>query len=390
MIEELKAREKIIEFESRFGRGAQTELCFAPGRINLMGEFIDILGGTVLSMATEQGTSVMIRNSGLSPSRLYSEIFNQEIPINQSDPEREGAWADYIHAVCKFSSDICGDIPPFDAYYFGDLPVEAGLSSSSSLEVVTCIGLAGLGCNLKKEDILKIARKAEIEFLHTSSPVNDHIAVIYGKKGHALLIDCDNFDFRYSPFNLEDVEIVVAHGDVKSTFSGSELTEKLRDCSRALEMLSRKIPGVDNLCRVSIGDFEKNKWSLPEDVSNITGYIVYESARVEEAARCLENGDKAGLGRLMNRSHQSFRDHFGVVNEDLEILKEIADNQPGVWGSRMAGSAIGGCVISIVDKDEVEHFMRRVSTLFWRSAKIDTQFISTGAGGGPLNYGVRK
>ncbi|MBN1289002.1 MAG: hypothetical protein JXA49_05130 [Actinobacteria bacterium] len=388
MLKESAARQKTIEFESRFGRGAEIGLFFAPGRINLIGEFTNVIGGKVLSFATEQGTYAMLRKSGLSPSRLYSETFSQEVAVDQSDLKKMGDWADFIRGVCKYSIDACGKLPPFDAYYFGDLPVDAGLSSSSSFCVATCLGLSSLGCDLDKEDIFKIARRAEYEFVNINSPVNDQLAVLYGKQDNVMLVNCEDIDYRHVPFNIGDVEVVVAHSEVRSTFVKNDLLEKLKGCEEAMELLQAEIGNRKSLSEITIGEFERTRWSLPDELANLAGYIIYENARVEEAAACVEKGDKKALGHLMNRSHESFRDLFGVVHQDLETLKEIADSQPGVWGSRMASGAIGGCVIAVVDQDEVEHYMRRIPNLFWQATCNDTQVTSSRPGNGARQYGV--
>ncbi|MBN2169681.1 MAG: hypothetical protein JW738_10595, partial [Actinobacteria bacterium] len=230
MIEEHEAGQKTVEFESRFGRGAEIGLYFAPGRINLIGEFTNVLGGKVLSFATEQGTYAMLRKSGLSPSRLFSETFGQELAIDRSDLKKKGDWADFVRGVCKYSAELCGELPPFDAYYFGDLPVDAGLSSSSSISVVTCLGLSSLGCGLGKEEIFRLARRAEYEFVGLNSPVNDQLAVLYGKRDNAMLVNCEEIEYRHVPFNLPDVEVVVAHSDVKSTFVENELYNRVSRC----------------------------------------------------------------------------------------------------------------------------------------------------------------
>ncbi|MDD5447752.1 MAG: galactokinase family protein, partial [Actinomycetota bacterium] len=155
MLQEPKVREMLVQFESRFGRKGKVDLYFAPGRVNLIGEHTDYNGGFVLPIAVEQGTYMLIRQSEIPPIRLYSATLDREATIYPEKIEKQDDWADYVRGVCLYAKKIAGELPSFDAFFFGDLPLESGLSSSASLEVVTAAGLESLSLEFSKLDIVK-------------------------------------------------------------------------------------------------------------------------------------------------------------------------------------------------------------------------------------------
>ena len=382
MLEESQIKQRLVDFESRFGRGDVIDLYFAPGRINLIGEHTDYNGGYVLPVAVDLGTYLMIRRSELSPARLFSENVDLDARILTADVKRDGDWADYVRGVYLYAHEYCGDVPPFDALYFGDLPLDAGLASSASVAVVTALGMQSLGCTLKKDEVVKLSLKAETDFVGVPVGVLDPFSVTYGKNGQAIFLNCETLDYRYVPFNLPDVVLIIGNTGTRRTLIDSEYRKRRGECEEALELLSAKLGPKRNLSEISINEFERTRYSLPEKLEKRAEHIVYENVRVEEAARSLVAGDVATLGHLMNRSHESLRDLYEVSSAELDALQRISLEQQGVIGCRMTGAGFGGCVIALVKKDNVDRYLDRVPTLYYQSTHCDAEFVVTRPGEG--------
>lgn len=382
MLEESEMRQRFIDFESRFGRGDIIDLYFAPGRINIIGDHTDYNGGFVLPAAVEQGTYMMVRKSELSPARLYSENVNLDARIMIHDIEKTGDWADYVRGVYLYAREYCAELPSFDALYFGDLPLDSGLSSSASIEVVTAMGMQSLGCVMGPEDIVKLSLKAETDFVGVPCGVMDQFAVAKSKKGHAIFLNCETLEFRHVPFNLPDIVLVVGHTGVPHTHATTEYRTRRLECEQALDLLSVKLGPKRNLSDININEFERARYSLPEKIESRAEHVIYENVRVEEAARSLAAGDPATLGHLMNRSHESLRDLFEVSTPELDAMQEISLQQQGVLGARMTGGGFGGCVIALVKKENVERYIRRMPGLYWQSTHYDAEFVVTVPGDG--------
>jgi galactokinase len=325
---------------------------------------------------------MLIRKSELPPARLYSESVDLDARIFPDDISKQGDWADYVRGVYLYTRQQCPDLPPFDALYFGDLPLDSGLSSSASIEIVTTMGFESLGCDLSRAEAMKIGRRAENDFVGVFCGVMDQFAVAMGKKGNAVLLNCGTMDYRQVPFNIRDSVLVIGHTGVKRTLASSEYNTRRHECAEALQALSEKLGHRENLVDVTISEFEKTRYTIPETLAKRAEHIIFENTRVEEAARCLERGDARTLGHLMNRSHESLRDLFEVSSPELDALQEISLEQQGVWGCRMTGAGFGGCVIALIKSENVERYLRRVPGFYWQATHYDAEFIVTSPGEG--------
>jgi len=386
MLEEPEIKKQLLGFEARFGRGGQIDAYFAPGRINLIGEHTDYNGGLVLPFAIERGTYLLIRRSELPPARLYSANLDLEARFMPAEITKDNDWADYVRGVFLFTRETCADLPPFDGLYFGDLPLDAGLSSSASIEIVTALGMESLGCALTREAAVKVSLGAENDFVGVACGVMDQFTVALAKRDHAILLDSGTLDYQQIPFNLNETALVIGYTGVKRSLATSPYNERRRECEQALEMLSAKIGPRKNLTQVSASEFERARWSLPEVLQRRAEHVIYENMRVEEAARCLQAGDPETLGHLMNRSHESLRDLYEVSSPELDALQEISLNQLGVWGCRMTGAGFGGCVIALIQEKTLERYLRRVPGLYWQATHYDAEFIVTSPGEGAHKF----
>jgi galactokinase len=373
---------RLLEFETRFGRGGVIDAYFAPGRVNIIGEHTDYNGGKVLPVAVDRGNYMLIRRSELPPARLYTANEDLEARIFPDDVTRKRDWADYVRGVYLYARQHCPDLPPFDALYFGDLPLEAGLSSSASLEVVTALGFESLGCKLSRSDVIKVGRRAENDFVGVSSGVMDQFAVAMAEKNKAVLLDCSTMEFNMVPWNIMDALIVVGHTGVSRSLQDTEYNTRREECDMALRLLSDKLGPRKSLSEVSIIEFERARYSLPDTLAKRAEHVIYENTRVEEAARCIERGDTLTLGHLMNRSHESLRDLFEVSSHELDTLQELSGAQQGVWGCRMTGAGFGGCVVALVRPDAVDRYVKRMPGFYWQATHYDAEFTVTSPGPG--------
>src|SRR5207245_5646259 len=94
-------------------------------------------------------------------------------------------------------------------------------------------------------------------------------------------------------------------------------------------------------------------------------HVVTENARVKNAVEAFQRGDRAALGTLMKESHRSLRDDYEVSCKELDLMVEIASEQPGLIGARMTGGGFGGCTINLVESAGVNDFKRNVAAEYF-------------------------
>lgn len=89
-----------------------------------------------------------------------------------------------------------------------------------------------------------------------------------------------------------------------------------------------------------------------------------EDRRTMEAAKAMQAGDLAKLGRLISASHVSLHYDYEVSGKELDTLAETAWQQSSCLGARMIGGGFAGSAIAIVKKDQAAEFKAAVGKVY--------------------------
>ena len=336
--------------------------CFAPGRVNLIGEHTDYNGGHVFPCAVDLGISCCAGRRTDRKLRLYSENYPQD-SVREYDLDKlamQGCWSDYPVSVIK-ALDAFGYSPETgaDMVFSGNLPEGAGLSSSAALEVLTGVTLRELyGIPLTDRLIAIVGQSAENRFIGVNCGIMDQFASMMGREGCALLLNSDTLSFEYAPIN--GAEIVIVNSGVKHSLAASEYNLRRQQCETAARQLH-----VKSLCSLSAEEFERRRQQITDPVClKRAKHAVYENQRTLSAVSALRQGDLKAFGALMNESHASLRDDFEVSCEELDVLADTAQHVNGVYGARMTGGGFGGCTVNLIEPDAVQSFTEAVNTAY--------------------------
>ena len=96
----------------------------------------------------------------------------------------------------------------------------------------------------------------------------------------------------------------------------------------------------------------------------------------------LNSGDIEAFGKLMNDSHISLRDDYEVTGIELDTAVEEAWKHEGTIGARMTGAGFGGCTVSIVKKEFVEDFVKKVGEAYKEKTGLTADFYIANIGDG--------
>jgi galactokinase len=343
--------------------GGQPLLVISPGRVNLIGEHTDYNEGFVLPGATDK---VIVFAAAPRTDRIchfVSRDFDQEFrceldSLHRSPPR----WPDYLQGVIDQFQKAGHRIKGFNCVFGGDIPVGAGMSSSAAIEgglAFTLNHMFRLG--LDGLTLVKLAQKAENEFVGVRCGIMDQFINIHGREKKVLKLDCRSLGFEYVPFEREDLRIVVSDTLVRRELAGSEYNIRRRQCEDGVALLRTYVPGIRSLRDVTQGLLREHQAELDPVVYRRCDYVVRENIRVEEAAVDLRRGDFKSFGERMYESHAGLRDDYQVSSAELDTLVESAARVPGVLGSRMMGAGFGGCTISLVAAAAIPEFQDRVS-----------------------------
>jgi galactokinase len=338
-------------------------LVVSPGRVNLIGEHTDYNEGFVLPGATDKAVvfAVSPRTDEVCHlvSHDYDQEFRSEIGQFHRSPLR---WPDYLQGVVDQFLKAGYRVGGFNCVFGGDIPIGAGMSSSAAIEGGLAFALNALsGLKLDSLTLVKLAQKAENEFVGVRCGIMDQFINIHGREKSLLKIDCRSLEYERIPFEREDLRVVVSDTLVRRELASSEYNVRRGQCETGVGALQAHDPSLRSLRDVSLDLLREHRAELDPVVYRRCEYVVRENTRVGDACAALARNDFAVFGGLMNLSHAGLRDDYEVSSPELDSLVEAARRVPGVLGSRMMGAGFGGCTISLVEAGAVPDFQARVS-----------------------------
>lgn len=354
-------------FEEKFGRPAEKSF-FAPGRINLIGEHTDYNGGHVFPCAITQGTYGIVALRKDELVRGISLNFEEEgLRSFKLDEElaytKEDSWLNYLKGVIKYIKELTSaPIKGFDILIFGDIPNGAGLSSSSSLELLIGVMVNQLnGLNLPRLDLIKIGQKVENQFLGLQTGIMDQFVIGMGKKDHAVYLDTNQLEYELVPADLGEYVILIMNTNKRRELTTSKYNERRSQCEEALSLLQKEL-SISSLGELTNKTFEEHRHLINDQILEARAkHAVYENSRTQEAVKFLKAGNLKAFGELLNESHVSLRDDYDVTGVELDTLVASAWKQAGVLGARMTGAGMGGCAIALVHQDQVKEIEEAVA-----------------------------
>ncbi|MCX8039669.1 MAG: galactokinase [Planctomycetota bacterium] len=362
----------------------------APGRVNLIGEHTDYNHGFCLPMAIERDVRIAWRRRPDERVRVLSleqggviVEFALQVPIPRAQ-ERQHRWADYVKGCAQVLLDAGLRLRGCDLAITGNVPLGAGLSSSAALEVATMLALlAAAEQTLPREEIAKLAQRAENSYVGTNCGILDQLSSACALEGQAMLMDCRSL--RLTPAPLPPgVSVVIADTGKRRGLVDSAYNERRAQCeagAKALGVLYLRDVTMHGLWQaVRVGRLDAVARRRSE-------HVVAENGRTLAAFACLKAGDAVAFGELMDQSHADLRDKFEVTGLELDTMVGIARALPGCLGSRMTGAGFGGCTVSLVRDEAVPAFCSELERRYRAECPGLTPAVyvtRAAAGAGPL------
>jgi galactokinase len=378
----------MIEQRFRVIYGSTPEVMVrAPGRVNLIGEHTDYNDGFVLPAAIDRSIDFAGRPRDDRLVRVHSVDFNSSVEFSLDDIQKDNrnSWSNYIRGVSKYLEEDGHQLRGADIVFGGNVPREAGLSSSAAVEVGTAAFWNDLlGFRLDPIYLITLSRKAENQFVGVPCGIMDQFICALGRENDALFLDCRGLSYRHVPLR-GNVKIVVCNSGVKRALAQSEYEVRLKQCREAVAQIAATGRAVRSLRDLTPEDLESAAPALSEILLRRARHVVNENYRVLEAVTVLEAGNLERFGELMNESHLSLRDNYEVSSKELDVLVEVAWKQPGVLGARMTGAGFGGCTVNLVRQEVAEDFAEAIRRGYHHALGLKAEIYICKASRGALS-----
>lgn len=353
-------------FASAF-EGTPDLIVRSPGRINIIGEHTDYNNGFVLPAAISQAVYIAVRRRADEVIQLFAADYDESMSTTTAALAPTGTWADYILGVADQLQKAGHALPGFDLVMTGNIPAGAGLSSSAAIECAVAFGLNELlSAGFDRLQLVKMAQAAEHAFAGVRCGIMDMFASMFGKKDHAILLDCRSLEYRYVPLAMDGHCLVLFNSNVKHSLASSEYNVRRQECEEGVALIQSGFPHISDLRDVTPDMLDVFRDRMPEKVFKRCDFVVGENARLLAACDDLEKGDLAALGTKLNATHTGLSQAYEVSCPELDWLADAARSHPAVRGARMVGGGFGGCTINLVRDGFVDEVVGTVSDAYFK------------------------
>jgi len=290
---------------------------WAPGRVNLIGEYTDLVGGLVLPVALDLG--IRIECEAAERTSLVSDAVSDD-----------SGWQRYVTAVEEELAELGRPPVGIEGALRSNLPIGAGLSSSAALEIAVATALCAVAdFHVEPLELARAAQRAEHRAVGVPSGIMDQAASLLGRADNALLLDTGTLEYEYVPLPSH-LAIVVVESGVSRQLESSAYAERRRE--------------------------------LEDGHAARVRHVETENERVREVAAILREPGRPRLdelGRIFAEGHMSLRADFEVTIPELDALVVHATHA-GALAARMTGGGFGGSIVALVDRERLDGFEQRL------------------------------
>lgn len=413
-------------------------ICRAPARVNLMGRHIEHRGGSINVMSVNKETLVCaakrdddVVNISNLDSKFKDYSFSIMEAIKNVDTQN---WVEFIEndAILKMVTDSKGEwvnyvkaavlrlqlknkdflVSGMDMMFYGNIPVAAGLSSSSSIVVATAESVIALNdIDMQVKEFINLCGEGEW-FVGSRGGSGDHAAMKCGRFGMITHLKFFPFEIDGSVQLPDDYRVIVANSYIEAKKSegakdlfnqriacyefGLMMIKKLfpqyahklnylRDIStrnlsltqsRIYEMLlalpekmtSDEVHEQLSEYKDKIERIQKSH-KIPEyyEVRSVVLYGIAECERANRSYELLKNGDYMTLGKLMNISHDGDRvwkdnkpfDYSASDSYLKSLISDLASEIPERVERAQIYNQPGGYACSTKVIDELVDYVNR-------------------------------
>jgi galactokinase len=233
-----------------------------------------------------------------------------------------------------------------------------------------------------------ICQRAENIYANSPCGIMDQIISIIGRKNHAIFLDCRDLSIKYLPFNNSSCRLIVFNSMVKHNIAGGEYSRRRQSCEKAALILNSRYSDVKTLRDADRNMLNSVKRRLDPVTYSRASHVIAENERVLRAAEALRINNMFEFGRLINMSHDSARDLYGISIEQTDFLVDHIRKFEGVFGARIFGGGFGGSIVALAEYDKVGNLVENINHDYKITYGLDCEISLVGTGEGAEIIGL--
>ena len=374
---------------------SEARLIWVPGRIEVAGKHTDYAGGRSLVVPTSQGIVMVVVPRSDRRILVVDAIEGSEFefPLQAQPVAVQKSWHNYFAtAACRLAGNFPGLSRGACISFASNLPIAAGLSSSSALIVGTFLALASVNRLMDRRDYRQAIPDLETLAGYLGAVENgysygtltgtggvgtfggseDHTAILCGQPGSLVQYSYSPVRFERAIALPEDFVFTVATSGIKAEKTGSARADYNRLSLQSVEVarLWREVTGSDlpDMGSILVADPDAaSKFpDLLEQVEDTAFPKRHLSVRFEHfeqenqiivpnSGTALAEGEIERFGEWIDRSMHLAESLLGNQVPETSFLAARA-RQLGAVAASAFGAGFGGAVWALVARDEAETF----------------------------------
>jgi galactokinase len=350
--------------EYDLGDDRSTPIAFAeaPGRIHFLGDQGEPEAGFFLSAAIDRYVHVAVNMRKDNSIRFFAADLGERKRSTLSNLKyrREDRWANYLKPAISLFVELGYPMKGLNFSFCGDIPQQVALASSTAIEVAAATALKSLlRVQISDMDFAKKLKTAHETMFENTASFADYLTAILARKDHFIQIDSSTGLVKLIKSPFSRFRILLVDSRVPRMGIESEIASRRNDILKGLKLLSKKRQGAGFKDFAPL-DLIESLGNFPEQIRRRSMHIVEEIYRITDAVSALERNDLATFAKIIYYSHESLRDLYEISCPEIDWLVKRAQEIEGAAGSRMTGPGFGGCTYTIIRRELLEEYKRRL------------------------------
>ncbi len=327
----------------------------APARICFFGDHQDYLNLPVIAGTINR--FIHIEGEKINDNKYILQLVDideyRTINLNEKYNIDNGDYFLSTLEVLKKEGYIFNE--GYNIKIFGNIPINAGISSSSALVVAWIrflIATQKQNTRETDEQIGKWAYEAESTFFNQPGGIMDQYTI--SQKG---LLYIDTLSTLTERLNANIGGLVIAEsGITKKTLTVLENARKYGEASIAA--VKEKVSDFD-IHKADENDYKEFLGYVPEIYRDHWYATIFNHLLTQKARKMLKEGpiDIYQIGSWMNAHQKILQERIQNTPEIMQLQMKAALNA-GAIGAKIIGSGGGGCMVAMVNDDSKEKVIR--------------------------------
>ncbi len=331
----------------------------APARICLFGDHQDYLNLPVIACAINRFIKIKAKPNNSKIFKIFKTDLNEIDQISINDSLKIVKKEDYFRLALKVVKKYgCNPTKGYDLHISSDIPIKAGLSSSSSLVIAWIQFLVStfkIDLKISPLIIAKLAYEAEVIEQGSSGGKMDQYTICNGNMIYLDPSD-DNIQILKNPINTL---IVGDSGESKDTLGMLAFLKK--KSWESINKVKSRFPEF-NIKKVDLKDLNLYYDLLGGNLSPffeaaVMNYKITQKALNELSKNKIPN--KKYIGRLITEHHLLLKNNLKITTEKIDSMIE-SSIESGAYGAKIIGSGGGGCIVALADKNNANKIITKM------------------------------